>query len=344
MSLRSLFIGLSLFSFFFIAQLQESQGQSLERYEFQSRQMGTTFKLTLYAPNDSIAKRAQKQAFNCANKLNSMLSDYDPDSNLNQLSAKSGTDQFFPVVPPLFRVLSQAQKVAYETDGAFDVTIGPVVSLWREVRQADEPALPSAKTLKKYQNRVGYQYLKIDTLSNAVALTRPGMKLDLGGIAKGFAADQMLSVLKEMNIHSVLVDAGGDIRLGDPPPDQQNWTITIPGHQQDGSRKWISLKLSNRAIATSGDLFQHVAIGGKRYSHIIDPRTGLGLTNQSMVTIIAPDGITADSYASAVSVLGPKDGMHFITNKPGVHLRIEHPDSGAVNIRQTPGFNQLTAD
>ncbi|MCW9706193.1 FAD:protein FMN transferase [Fodinibius salsisoli] len=319
----------------------KAHAQSLQRYEFESRQMGTTFKLIFYAPNDSIANVAQESAFNRADTLNSILSDYDPKSNLNQLSSKSGTHQFFAVDSTLFLVLNKAQKLAKATDGAFDVTIGPAVSLWRKIRGADNPELPSSQELKQVKDRVGHQHLSIDRPSHSVALTQPGMQLDLGGIAKGFAADEMLRMLKEVGLHSVLVDAGGDIRLGDPPPGKKAWTVTIPAHKRDGSRKWLTLELSNCAIATSGDLFQHVMINGKRYSHIINPHTGLGLTDQSMVTVVAPDGITADSYASAISVLGVDKGMEFVNGKSAIMLRIEYKKNEDIDIRKSPGFDEL---
>lgn len=345
MSHRLSFILAMLFSLLMIFYPgTEIQGQSLQRYEFKSPQMGTMFKLIFYAPSDSIANEAQKKAFRHVETLNNILSDYEPESDLNQLSSKSGTQQFFAVDSVLFRVLSNAQQLAKATDGAFDVTIGPLVSVWRQIRKAENPKLPSSKEIAELKQAVGYQHLKIDSLSHSVALTQPGMQLDLGGIAKGFAADEMLRVLKSLGLHSVLVDAGGDIRLGDPPPGETAWIVTIPAHKKDGSREWLRLKLANQAVATSGDLFQHVLINGKRYSHIINPHTGLGLTDQSMVTIIAPEGITADSYASAISVLGESEGLDLVNLKPCIYLRMEYRKNEVIRINKSPKFDQLTME
>src|SRR5699024_10751995 len=244
--------------------------------------------------------------------------------NLNRLSEQSGSPEFFQVDSTLFRVISKAQAVAGETGGAFDITVGPFVKLWRNIRRAETPELPSDRQLRRIRKRVGFWHLKIDSSSTAIALTRPRMQLDLGGIAKGYTADQILQVLQNFGIRSALIDAGGDIRLGDPPPGKESWKIRIPGHAEKGQRRWITLGLANCAIATSGDLFQYVRIDGERYSHIINPRTGLGLTDQLMVTIVAPNGITADSYASAASVMGTADAVSFIESKPDFALRIEY--------------------
>ncbi|SHG46879.1 thiamine biosynthesis lipoprotein [Fodinibius roseus] len=335
------------FAVFLSLRPPDAAAQDTMRYEFTERKMGTTFKITFYAGDDSIARAASEQAFRHVDKLNGILSDYEPESNVNKLSARSGSRRFFPVHPALFRVISKAQEVSRETDGAFDVTAGPFVKLWREIRRSDSPELPSAKQLCTYRKRVGYQHVKLDSSATAVALTRPGMQLDFGGIAKGYAADEILRILRTFDIRSVLVDAGGDIRLGDPPPGKKGWIIRIPAHNEKGRRHWTTLQLANRAVATSGDLFQHIDIDGKRYSHIIDPQTGLGLTNQSMVTIIAPDGITADSYASAVSVLGADRGISFIASKTGCALRTEFKKKGEadrISIRKSPAFDRFRID
>jgi len=329
------------------AQLQSrDQAQPLKRYEFSDQYMGTTFKITFYAPGDSIAKAASERAFQHTDELNSILSDYEPASNLNRLSEQSGSPEFFQVDSTLFRVISKAQAVAGETGGAFDITVGPFVKLWRNIRRAETPELPSDRQLRRIRKRVGFWHLKIDSSSTAIALTRPRMQLDLGGIAKGYTADQILQVLQNFGIRSALIDAGGDIRLGDPPPGKESWKIRIPGHAEKGQRRWITLGLANCAIATSGDLFQYVRIDGERYSHIINPRTGLGLTDQLMVTIVAPNGITADSYASAASVMGTADAVSFIESKPDFALRIEYKKSNGddIGVKKTGTFDQFTID
>lgn len=304
--------------------------------------MGTLFQIVLYASDTLVARAAADSAFDRIETLNNIFSDYKEDSELNRLSARSGSEQFIRVSPPLFEVVSRAQTLAKKTDGAFDITVGPFVRLWRQMRADKLPELPDEASLYNASQSVGYQYIKTHRSNRSLALVRPDMQLDLGGIAKGYAADEALRILNEFGIHTALVDAGGDITLGDTPPGKEGWRVTIPAHNRQGDLEYLTLLLANCAVATSGDLFQYIEINGKRYSHIIDPRTGLGVTNQSSVTIVAPDGITADSYASAVSVMGPSKGVEFIESIPGsaVSVRVEYRRNNSINIQQSSGFNQ----
>ncbi|MCW9711889.1 FAD:protein FMN transferase [Aliifodinibius salicampi] len=308
--------------------------------------MGTLFTLIFYAPDDSTAQSAADLAFKRIEQLNTILSDYDPNSNLNKLSERSGSDKYIPVDSTLFTVVSKSQEVAEETNGAFDITIGPFVRLWREIRQMEEPKLPDRKVLKDLSTRIGYQNVALDSSTTSIALEQENMQLDLGAIAKGYTTDEVLRILGNQNIHSALIDAGGDIRVGDPPPGKNGWIIRIPVHTKEGTSNNITLQLSNRAVATSGDLFQYVYINGERYSHIINPKSGMGLTTQSMVTVIAPDGITADSYASALSVMDAEEGISLINQKCSVEGRIEyqHQTEEGIKINQSAHFNRLILD
>ncbi|HLR24952.1 MAG TPA: FAD:protein FMN transferase [Fodinibius sp.] len=329
-----------------VLPVQNIRAQATKRYQFTERMMGTRFQITFYASNDSVAEAAARKAFRHTEKLNDILSDYEAKSNLNRLTIRSGNGTFVPVHPALFRVISKAQQVARQTGGAFDITAGPFTKLWRKIRKSPHPQLPSPEVLDSLRKLVDYRFIAADSARTAIALERPNMQLDLGGIAKGYAADEILRVLNDMEIHSVLVNAGGDIRAGDAPPDEIGWTVSLPVHNSKGQRIHLNLQLTNGAVATSGGLFQHVDIDGKSYSHIIDPHTGLGLDNQSRVTIVAPDGITADSYASAVSVLGAHRGRSFIADKPGVAMRIEYKDGdkGEIQITSSSSFTTFIAD
>jgi thiamine biosynthesis lipoprotein len=158
------------------------------------------------------------------------------------------------------------------------------------------------------------------------------MLLDLGGIAKGYAADEAMSVLKWQGINRALIAAGGDIVVSRPPPGKRGWLIGIAPLEFNGKPPDDYLLLSDAAVSTSGDREQYVEIGGVRYSHIIDPRTGLGVTARSSVTVVAPTGIVADSLATAVSVLGPERGLELINSTAGA--------SGIIN--QAKGDGVLT--
>jgi len=285
----------------------------LQRYAFKHPQMGTTFKIVLYASDSAKATEAAQAAFDRIDTLNHIMSDYDPESELNAVSATAGKDQWVPVSEDLWRVMTVSREISEQTNGVFDITVGPMVQLWRRSRRKKQ--LPSEEALAEAKAAVGYTFLSFDPENERVKLDRENMRLDLGGIAKGYATDEALEVLSQKGITRALVDGGGDIAVGDPPPGQEGWSIGIEvlGHDQKLTNR--TLYLANCAVATSGDTYRYVELDGVRYSHIIDPDTGLGLTVRRKVTIISPSGMMADAYASAVSVMGADEGIEFIQTK-----------------------------
>jgi thiamine biosynthesis lipoprotein len=307
---RSLWIAL-LISFVNFAGRAES---ALKHFEFQSPHMGTVFTIQLYAANAALAERAATAAFHRVAGLEQVMSDYQADSELMRLC-----DQPFgtpvPASKDLFEVLEVCQKFAKLSDGAFDVTVGPYVRLWRFSRKRG--TLPSEPDLKKAREAVGWRKLRLDEKNRAATLLLPGMKLDLGGIGKGFAADAALRVLKGMGIDSALVAGSGDIAIGDPPPGELGWVVGI-GAIDAPSAISRTVLLKNAGISTSGDTEQFVEIKGVRYSHIVNTKTGLGMTNRLQATIIGPDATTTDALDTTVSLLGIHDGLKLADSLPHV--------------------------
>lgn len=275
------------------------KGREVRRFAYSQVHMGVRVDLILYAEEESRAERAARAAFARFAELDAIMSDYRVDSELSRLSSMSGKGKI-KVSEDLFRVLEFAQKVSRFSEGGFDVTCGPVVSLWREARKAKK--LPNRNALQKALSKTGWKKMALDKQTSTVELKTIGMKLDLGGIAKGYACDEALFELKKHGIKIALVEAGGDIAVSQPPPGEKGWRIVIRGFHRK------PLFLSNCGISTSGDIYQFVEINGKRYSHIVDPRTGLGLTNRLQVTVIAKNAMTSDSLATALCVLGEKEG------------------------------------
>jgi thiamine biosynthesis lipoprotein len=217
------------------------------------------------------------------------------------------------VSPDLFHVLRRAQDVARDSGGAFDVTVGPLIALWRKARKT--AVLPDPAELKRARRLVGWQKLRLDEGSRTVRLTVRGMKLDLGGIAKGYAADEAQRVLEQHGITRALVQLGGDIVVSGPPPGMDGWTIRVPNAGND--RGAADLRFADRAVSTSGDTEQFAVVGGRRYSHVVDPRTGVALTNRVQVTLTAPDGLTSDPLSTALCVLGGEDSGKLLQAYPG---------------------------
>jgi thiamine biosynthesis lipoprotein len=283
-----------------------------------------------------VANRAAADAYGRVAELNKKLSDYDPESELSLLSATSGKLDPVPVGRDLAKVLERSQRLAVATDGAFDITVGPLTKMWRSARRTK--TFPPDARLAEARAAVGYRNLVLDRDARTATLLVPNMRLDLGGIAMGYAADEALKVVAAHGIKSAMIDASGDIVCSAAPPGEQGWKIGIAPLTESNGPPSRYVWLADRALTTSGDAFQFVEIDGKRYSHIVDPRTGLGLTTRSSVTVIAPDCLTADSLATAVSVLGPARGLDLFELTKGAEALIVVAGDDGVQTRESDGF------
>ena len=287
--------------------------------------MGTEFRIVLYAPDQDLADAAADAAFDRIAELEGKLSDYDPDSELVRLGRCSDgvlpTDPI-PVSDDLFAVLALAAEVCDASSGAFDVTVGPYVRLWRRAGRQGE--LPSRARLQEASVSVGTRGLELDPSRRTVRLLAPSMRLDLGGIAKGYAADRAFEIVEERGIGCVLVAGAGDIRLGHAPPGREGWEIGLVELSASDSSPAAPacLVLADAAISTSGDLERYVELDGKRYSHVIDPRTGWALEERRLVTVIAESGAQADALATAVCVLEAEDGIELVERIPGARAQV----------------------
>jgi len=276
-----------------------------------------------------------RAAFRRIAELNRVLSDYDPQSELSRLSAQSPSSQPVAVSDDLWRVLALSAELHQRSGGAFDITAGPLTTLWRRARRQRE--LPAAGRLAAALQATGGQKMKLLADKQQVTLLKPGMRLDVGGIGKGYAADEALKAMRKHGVTRAFVDGSGDMALGDPPPGKAGWTIGVAPLRPTEPPSRL-LTLSNCGVATSGDAWQAVVIDGRRYSHIVDPHTGLGLTRRSSVTVIARNGAQADGLASAVSVLGPERGILLIEKTAGAETLVVTVKNGQPVARSSPGF------
>lgn len=268
------------------------------RFEESQFHMGTLFRVVVYAESEEVAKLGIGKAFSRVSKLNSLLSDYLPESELSLLSKSSGSGKKMKVSDELWKVLRTADAISRKSAGAFDVTVGPYARLWKIARAKRE--MPAKERLAMFREAVGYWNIEYHPKQKSVQLKANNMFLDLGGIAKGYAADEALKTLQKQGIPIALIDAGGDVVLGEAPPGHNGWKIAVGGNVHPDLPV---LELSNCAVATSGDTEQFVEIAGNRYSHIVNPLTGIGLTNQRQATLISPTGIYADALASTACIL-----------------------------------------
>jgi thiamine biosynthesis lipoprotein len=256
--------------------------------------MGLPVRIRLYGTTDEAAKTAATAAFGRVAALDQMMSDYRPDSELRRISGA-----WTVVSPELFAVLARGIEIARATGGAFDPSVGPLVGLWRDARQSRR--MPARTAIEAAKSLVGWRHVHLDQSRHAVRLARPGMRLDLGGIAKGYILQQALLTMASLGVTRALVEAGGDIVVGDAPPGRDGWRVDVGGADAPFSAR--AARLTNAALATSGPTAQFVEIDGLQYSHVVDPRTGLGLTNHLTARVIASDGATADALATALTVV-----------------------------------------
>jgi thiamine biosynthesis lipoprotein len=310
----------------------------LQRFQEVRPAMGSTFEIIVYAADEGTARRGLDAAFARIEKLNAIFSDYESESEASRLSRAAPMQTPVTVSSEMWTVLDASLRFSEQTDGAFDVTVGPVTKLWRRARRQKQ--LPTEERLREALSSVGFRHVVLDHKAKTVRLATAGMRLDFGGVVKGFAADEALKLLREQGISRALVNASGNMTLGHPPPDQEGWRIGVAPLQPEDPPTRILL-LSNCGVATSGDAWQSVEIGGQRYSHIVDPQTGLGLTDRSSVTVVARDGMTADVLATAVCVLGPTKGIDLIDRTSDAACLMVRQEGERVQTYQSRGFERL---
>jgi thiamine biosynthesis lipoprotein len=288
------------------------------RFEFERVLMGVPFRVVVYGADEEAVARAARAAFARVKELNMVFSDYDPDSELRRLVAEAPSAPK-KISADLARVLLLSRQLWEQSGGAFDPSVAPLVQLWRKARRSG--AMPAPELLAAARARRGFGDLLLDAENETVAFRRADLAIDLGAIAKGYATDEALAVLRAHGFPRALVDGGGDLSLGEPPPGEPGWRVAVEA-LDDPQRAAAELVLANAAVATSGDAWQHVEIDGVRYAHIVDPETGLGLRERFSVTVVAATGALADGLATALCVLGPARGPALVALHPGAEAWI----------------------
>ncbi|MBI5365287.1 MAG: FAD:protein FMN transferase [Planctomycetes bacterium] len=312
-----------------------SGGAGVARFEFVERHMGCAARIVLFAEDERTARAAARAGFDAIGRVDAVLSDYRVDSAVERL-ARMDVGESAGWEPELIDALERAARVSEESGGAFDVTVGPLVRVWREARRGR--VLPSAEVIDAARGFVGWERLRVDSRTRAIAGWRKGMRLDFGGIGQGIGADRALAVLRSMGIAQALVDVSGDLAVGDPPPGERGWRVLVM-EGEDGARE--TLMVARCGVTTSGDAEQFVELGGERWSHVIDPRTGWALTRGVRATVVAGDATEADALATAVLVLGVERGIELAERRVGVEARVVERLVGGVVCGETTGYAGL---
>lgn len=344
--------------------------QGVHKYIESREVMGTLATITLVASDDALAAAAMDSAFACLDEVNARMNPYAEESEIFAVNAGADT-QPVAVSEMTFRVLAEAERYSKLSGGAFDVTVGPLLSLWKSSAQANR--LPTEEELAAARKRCGTMNVKLDLDAHTVSFGFAGMRVDLGGIAKGFAIDGAAGAARAVGITAGIVEVGGDLAcFGEIPRSLVGHQAREPVHGDrapafggllrsdavavDTLTAWPlgvqspfadellgKIRVPAGAVATSGHYQRYVTIAGRRFSHIVDPRTGWPVESPASVTVLAPDALAADALATAITVLGARAGLALAENLAGVEALIVAGEAAAPQIFKTTGFPRMEA-
>jgi thiamine biosynthesis lipoprotein len=282
--------------------LYPSSSYSTNLYKYHQVSMGTVIEITLIGDDEEEANKEVLQAFQEIKRIETLMSPWLDSSDVTRINRSAGKE-WLKVSPETMKVIKKAQEISELSEGGFDITVGPLTELWRKAREKKTP--PSVEEVKGKLSLVNFKNLGIDP-EGKVLLKKKGMAIDLGGIAKGYAVDRAFELLKSLGYKNLIVNAGGDLRVGGFK-NNQLWSIGIQ-HPRDSKKILARISVSDTAVATSGDYEKFFFDQGKRYHHIFSPKDGFPTVSCQSVTIFSKDGMTADALATAVFVLGPEKG------------------------------------
>lgn len=305
--------------------LEGSDGLPHRGYEYTAVRMGVVVRVVLHSDDPRKAATVARAGFDRMTVLEAILSDYQPQSELRSLSRRPG--EWVRVSEVLFDVLERSLEVARLTDGAFDPTVGPLVALWRRTRDSGGAAVVSQAERDSARALVDWRKVELDRSTRSVRVGR-GVLLDLGGVAKGYILDDVAALFRAAGLRRFLIEAGGDIVVGDAPPGggRAGWEIAVEG--VDERFRLRASSLANAAISTSGGSTQYVEMGGERYSHVIDPATGTGATHSDRWHVIHRDAALADALATALSATGGRNAAELLARFPGAQAARSTMDVG----------------
>jgi thiamine biosynthesis lipoprotein len=270
--------------------------------------MGTQVSITVVAKTGKEGEAAIDAAMAEVRRFDRMMSLYRNGSEITRVNLAAGKDPV-TVSPEMIEMVEAARKISDLTDGAFDVTVGPLVVLWQ--MRLKEGRAPTEAEIERIRSRVGYRNIIVDKKASTLFLKKPGMIMDFGGCAKGYVADKVAELLTRRGIDNAIVALAGDIRVMGRRPDGSSWRIGVQ-HPRDAAKTLTVLELSDKYISTSGDYERYQIVHKKRYHHILDPRTGRPSAGTESVTVVGGQGTIGDPLATALFILGPEKGLTIV--------------------------------
>jgi thiamine biosynthesis lipoprotein len=302
--------------FSFISILHPPSSQSSNLFKYHQIAMGTVIEITLIADDEEAANKASLQAFQEIKRIETLMSPWLDSSDVARINRSAGKERV-KVSPDTMEVIKKAQEISELSEGGFDITVGPLSELWRKAREKKIP--PPVEDVKEKLGLVNFKNIEMDQ-EGKVFLKKKGMAIDLGGIAKGYAVDRAFELLKSLGYRNLIINAGGDLRVGGLK-NNQPWSIGIQNPRE--SKKILArISVSDMAVATSGDYERFFNYEGKRYHHIFNPKDGFPTDDCQSVTVLCKEGMIADALATAVFVLGREKGYSLCQKLDGIKCLI----------------------
>lgn len=309
--------------------------------ELSGNTMGTQFSIKLASgAGDYDAQRLQLEVEARLADINDLMSTYIEDSVISRFNSSASTD-WYPVLGEFCVAVESALEISRLTDGTFDITVGPLVDLWGFGPGEIVDAIPANETIAALLDSVGFEYLHTDCAAPAIRKDVADLALDMSAIGKGYAVDRVAELLEELGFEDYLVEIGGELRLRGHNAQGYKWAIGIEVPLPNHRRPHTIVRLTDAAVATSGDYRNYFEVDGRRYSHTIDTRTGRPVTHSlASVTVVDQRSFRADALATALLVMGPADGLELATREGMAALFLLRTEGG-IEERSTPAFQDL---
>jgi thiamine biosynthesis lipoprotein len=298
--------------------------RQLSRYEGSRVSMACVYAIEAYGPDAAALPKIVDEAFDEVDRIDRLMSNYRPESPLSRIN-REAADHAVAVDPELFDFLAESQRYSRESDGAFDVTVGPLMKVWGFFE--GEGHLPSDAALLAARRLVGHAHVVLDPASKTVRFDAAGVELDLGGIAKGYAVDRVVRLLGRRGVAAALVSAGGStIYASGSPPGHAAWDVRIQD-PRDARKTALTVQLKDRALSIAGSSERFFEADGVRYSHIMDPRSGRPVQGVLSVAVLAATGTAGDALDDALFVLGVEGSRAYRRRLPGINVMFFLPES-----------------
>jgi len=300
---------------------------TLTRYEGTRLSMGCVYAIVAYGEDAAALPRVVEEAFDEVDRIDRLMSNYKPESPLSQLNRAAASDDFATpraIDPELFAMIAESMRYSRESDGAFDITVGPLMRAWGFFK--GEGRMPAAHELQQVRQRIGFQHVRLNPDRHEISFDRRGIELDLGGIAKGYAVDRVIALLKARHVAAALVSAGGSTiyALG-APPDESGWEVSVQDPLK-ATKTALTLRLKDRVISIAGRSEKSFERNGVVYSHIMDPRIGRPVQGMLTVAVLCATGTEGDALDDVFFVQGVEKSRTYAKGLSGVEAFFFLPD------------------